>query len=108
IFEPFFTTKEVGRGTGLGLSIVYGIVRRHGGAIHVTSEPGRGTTFRIHLPLLASSRSTSAPESEPAAPGGAETILLAEDDPAVRRSTRLLLEQFGYTVLEASDGAEAV
>jgi CheY-like chemotaxis protein len=109
IFEPFFTTKEVGRGTGLGLAIVYGIVKRHRGAIEPTSEPGRGTTFRIYLPLLAPSTAPSEPQPSLAGVGDAdETILLAEDDAAVRRSTRLLLEQHGYTVLEAVDGADAV
>jgi PAS domain S-box-containing protein len=108
IFEPFFTTKEVGRGTGLGLSIVYGIVKRHGGLIRATSEPGRGTRFFTYLPLLAAP--VTARETLEPAPldGGTETILFAEDNASVRRSLRLLLEQYGYTVLEATDGADAV
>jgi len=109
IFEPFFTTKEVGKGTGLGLAMVYGIIKQHEGFINVYSEPGKGTTFRIYLPLIE----TETMEEQPIiaaelAKGGTETILLAEDDPAVRKLTLLVLEQMGYTVIIANDGEEAV
>jgi two-component system NtrC family sensor kinase len=108
IFEPFFTTKEIGRGTGLGLSIVYGIVQHHNGFINCYSEPGKGTTFRIFLPLVrpVPPAETRAPEPPPT--GGTETILLAEDDASARDLTRQILETFGYTVIEAVDGEDAV
>jgi len=110
IFEPFFTTKEVGKGTGLGLSMVYGIVKKHDGFITVYSERGKGTTFKIYLPV---SQVKAAPEKEhKEAPvpslEGTETVLLAEDDEFVRRLTRTVLEKFGYTVIEAADGEDAV
>jgi signal transduction histidine kinase/CheY-like chemotaxis protein len=111
IFEPFFTTKEVGKGTGLGLSIVYGIVKQHDGYINVSSEPGKGTTFTIYLPLIK-----SLIDQNPAAgiadnsllPGGTETLLLAEDDPAVGNFHRTLLEGVGYRVITATDGQKAL
>lgn len=108
IFEPFFTTKEASKGTGLGLSTVYGIVHQSGGAIDVESKIGRGTTFRIHLPL-----SLEAPSAEPtiqtSAPvAAAATILLVEDDPMVRELTSVVLRRSGYEVLEASNAGEAV
>ena len=109
IFEPFFTTKEVGKGTGLGMSVVYGIVKRHDGMITVHSEPGHGTTFKIYLPIneTAQTEEKTAPvEEDPV--GGAETILLAEDDRTVRDMTRMILEDFGYTVITAVDGFDAV
>ncbi len=110
IFEPFFTTKEVGKGTGLGLSMVYGIIKQHHGHISVESEEGKGTTFRIYLPLTetAVSKDIRTAEAATAITGGAETILLAEDEEAVRKLTKTVLEEFGYTVIEASDGQEAV
>jgi len=111
IFEPFFTTKEVGKGTGLGLSMVYGIIKQHQGYIRVDSEEGKGTTFRIYLPLTdtAVSKDTRAKKEETTAiTGGAETILLAEDEESVRKLAKTVLEEFGYTVIEASDGQEAV
>ena len=110
IFDPFFTTKSVERGTGLGLSIVYGIVQQHQGHIECSSQPGKGTTFTIYLPLV--SVDLTQQEKEGAAkgpvPGGHETILLAEDEAAIRGLFRKILEQHGYTVIEAKDGAEAV
>jgi CheY-like chemotaxis protein len=108
IFEPFFTTKEVGKGTGLGLSMVYGIIKQHKGYITVTSEPGKGTTFSIYLPLVAG----AAPEAEKKTPAsasrGGETVLLAEDDRDVRSLTKTVLENFGYRVIEAVDGEDVV
>lgn len=108
IFEPFYTTKEVGRGTGLGLSIVYGIVKQHEGIINVQSEPGRGATFRIYLPATGKQAGTTTVEERSDEQGGSETILLAEDDDAVRTFTKSLLESTGYTVIEAVDGEDAV
>ena len=104
IFEPFFTTKEVGKGTGLGLAIVYGIVKKHGGFITVASAPGQGTTFTIYLPLKAPPKKGARRRKPERIPSGDETILLIEDDPAVRQVTRSILEEFGYSVLEAADG----
>lgn len=108
IFEPFYTTKEVGRGTGLGLSIVYGIVRQHEGDIHVYSEPGKGTSFKVYLPLLGQEPDGESQEPGESLTGGVETILVAEDDPDVRRLLVAMLEQFGYSVIEAVDGEDAV
>ncbi|HJV35709.1 ATP-binding protein, partial [Geomonas sp.] len=106
IFEPFFTTKETGHGTGLGLSIVYGIVKQHQGYINVYSEPGKGTSFRIYLPLIDAVEVTSALSLRQAG-GGSETLLLAEDDPGVRALVRSVLVGAGYRVIEACDGEEA-
>jgi PAS domain S-box-containing protein len=108
IFEPFFTTKAPGMGTGLGLSTVYGIVKQHGGYLDVRSEPGEGSTFSIYLPVvrLQEREDTKAPAVS--VRGGDETVLVAEDDGAVRKITKDVLERFGYTVLEAEDGEEAV
>jgi two-component system, cell cycle sensor histidine kinase and response regulator CckA len=109
IFEPFFTTKELGKGTGLGLSTVYGIVRQSGGHIWVYSEPGQGTTFKVYLPLVE-----QAVQMEKSALGstgslnGMETILLVEDEDALRELTRNLLEGAGYTVLEAERPEKAI
>ena len=108
IFEPFFTTKKVGKGTGLGLSIVYGIIQQHHGFITVYSEPGEGTCFRIHIPLLAGGSPLPAEAAAASAVAGTETILLAEDDSAVRGILNLTLQEAGYTVIEATSGKEAV
>ncbi len=109
IFEPFFTTKTVGKGTGLGLAISYGIIKQHNGYIKVYSEPGQGTAFKIYLPL---SDVASLPEtkSEGVVPvkGGEETVLVAEDDGALRNLSRIVLESFGYTVITAENGEEAI
>jgi two-component system, cell cycle sensor histidine kinase and response regulator CckA len=110
IFEPFFTTKQVGKGTGLGLATVYGIVKQHQGWIEVSSQVGAGATFRIYLPALDAVH--AAPKNgapEPEAPlRGTETVLLVEDDEALRAVTHLLLERCGYRVLEAGSGPEAL
>ena len=108
IFEPFFTTKEKGKGTGLGLSTVYGIVNQSGGHVWAESVPGKGTTFRICLPRV------EEPVEEPdrgkpaTTPGRGETVLLAEDEPAVRNIARTILRDNGYAVLEAANGVQAL
>ncbi|MCM0080336.1 ATP-binding protein [Geomonas sp. Red32] len=108
IFEPFFTTKGVGKGTGLGLSMVYGIVKEHGGYIDAASEQGGGTVFQIFLPLVKQEEIVDEKVASEQVRGGAETILLAEDDYQVRSMTREFLEKFGYRVLVAEDGQQAV
>jgi len=109
IFEPFFTTKSVGKGTGLGLAVAYGIIKQHEGYINVYSEPERGATFRLYLPLIvADIREEESPEEEKSPAHGTETILLAEDDTLLRNLARTTLTRFGYTVIEAADGEEAV
>jgi PAS domain S-box-containing protein len=109
IFEPFFTTKEVGKGTGLGLSTVHAIVREHHGFITVDSQPGRGSVFRVHLPaenLGAHAPSPATPRST--SRGDGQTILVIDDEPAIRELSRNLLESHGDTVITACDGAEGV
>lgn len=106
IFEPFFTTKDIGKGTGLGLVTVYGIVKKHGGNITVDSEKGMGTVFHVYLPAINARAAETKSKPEPA--GGRETILLAEDDANVRESMAILLNRFGYTVIQAVDGEDAV
>lgn len=108
IFEPFFTTKEVGKGTGLGLSMVYGIIKQHNGYINCYSEPGKGTTFKIYMPLIEGEPEKAKEEKHVPALRGTETILLAEDDEDVRKLTKIVLEEAGYRVVEAADGEEAV
>jgi len=109
LFEPFFTTKPPGKGTGLGLSTVYGIVRQSDGAISVETEPGRGTTFRIYLPQCTEAASPAHPPQSPASEvKGNETILLVEDQEAIREVTVEYLGRLGYDVLAASDGEEAL
>jgi len=109
IFEPFFTTKSAEHGTGLGLSTVYGIVKQHGGQIRVRSAPGEGATFLLVLPRFEAPDSKAADRPRDADPcGGTETILLAEDDAAVRRLTSALLRRRGYTVIEAAHPEEAL
>jgi two-component system, cell cycle sensor histidine kinase and response regulator CckA len=108
IFEPFFSTKAPGRGTGLGLSTVFGIVSESGGAIAVYSEPNHGTTFKIYFHRHDESAAAAQPGSEMPVRGGRETILLVDDAVALRRLTRRLLQDCGYTVLESGDPAEAL
>ena len=109
LFEPFFTTKEVGQGTGLGLATVYGIVKQNNGFISVISELGQGTTFKIYIARYVDSQDCIPKEMLPApATGGVETILLVEDELAILKMTRLVLERQGYTVLTASTPLEAI
>jgi len=108
IFEPFFTTKGPDKGTGLGLAVVYGIVKQHNGFIHVYSEPGKGTTFRTYFPAVGVPVDAKAIASRGIIRGGNETILLAEDDESVRHLTERTLSSYGYRVLSACDGEEAV
>jgi len=109
VFEPFFTTKERGRGTGLGLSTVYGIVQQWGGHIGVYSEPTQGSAFKVYLPRLAGvAHAPDAPSPSSARPTGRETILLVEDEDGVREVARETLQLYGYRVLEARDGMEAL
>jgi CheY-like chemotaxis protein len=106
VFDPFFTTKEAGKGTGLGLSTVYGIVAQHKGFIALYSEPQIGTTFHIYLPTVSAGSEEKADASE--IRGGTEKLLIAEDNDAVRRAISDILRRYGYTVMEAVDGQDAV
>lgn len=108
-FEPFFSTKEEGKGTGLGLSMVYGFVKQSGGHVKIYSEPGQGTTVKIYLPRTTAAEEPMAPvEAQHPAVGGTETILVAEDDEAVRTTVVEMLTELGYRVLKASDAASAL
>jgi CheY-like chemotaxis protein len=109
IFEPFFTTKEAGKGTGLGLAMVYGFVSQSGGHIQVDSVPGRGTTFRLYLPRSEEAETFPVrARQEYRIPTGDETILLVEDEEAVRTLAGLVLQSYGYKVLVATDGQEGL
>ncbi|HKT61770.1 MAG TPA: PAS domain S-box protein [Gemmatimonadales bacterium] len=108
VFEPFFTTKAVGEGTGLGLATVYGIVRQSGGFISAYSEPGLGSAFKIYLPLIDAPAADAATKAPATVRGGSETVLVAEDDESVREILVRWLREYGYTVLEARDGAHAL
>jgi PAS domain S-box-containing protein len=110
IFEPFFTTKQQGKGTGLGLATVYGIVKQHEGLIQAISTPGRGSTFNLYWPICncTASATHSVATAKPSVQGGSERVLLAEDEPMVRRLARLVLEKSGYKVITAENGADAL
>lgn len=109
IFEPFYTTKELGKGTGLGMAIVFAAVRQHNGFISVESTPGQGTVIRVYLPLATDKETPDQPETMRAFPqSGSETILLAEDDADVRKLMASTLSRFGYEVIQAADGVEAL
>ncbi|HVO35982.1 MAG TPA: PAS domain S-box protein [Gemmatimonadales bacterium] len=108
VFEPFFTTKPPGEGTGLGMSVVYGLVKQHLGFVNVESEPGQGTTVRVYLPAAAGAVTAAEHPPTPAVRGGTETILLVEDEEALRAAATRVLEKHGYTVIAAADGHEAL
>ena len=107
IFEPFFTTKEIGRGTGLGLATVYGIVKQHQGWVEVESQVNQGTTFKVFLPASSKAAAIHDRKEPRAVPGGDETILVVEDEPALRELVQEILQKKGYTVLEAATGNTA-
>jgi CheY-like chemotaxis protein len=108
IFEPFFTTKAAGKGTGLGLAMVYGIVEQSGGGVEVETAPGAGTTFRIYLPVAASGAQAPAAGVAVAKGGGAETVLVVEDEDALRQITTRVLTGAGYDVIAADGADEAI
>lgn len=108
LFEPFFTTKELGKGTGLGLAIVYGIIKQHNGYINVYSEKVIGTTFTIYLPLIEMAPNERDQQEEETLQYGVETILVADDDKSLRCFLETILCQFGYTVITATDGVDAI
>jgi CheY-like chemotaxis protein len=108
VFEPFFTTKELGKGTGLGLATVYGIVKQNNGFINVHSEPGKGSTFTVYLPRHGAKLDSERASIALPAVRGHETILLVEDEPAILRATKRMLERLGYKVLAAVTPGEAM
>jgi len=108
LFEPFFTTKEIGKGTGLGLATALGIVQQSGGYISVYSEVDRGTTFKVYFPRTDRAAEASVPDVSESLLGGSETILLVEDEEQVRTVACTILRKHGYTVLETSNGGEAL
>jgi len=110
LFEPFFTTKGLGKGTGLGLATCYGIIKQSSGHIHVYSEPGQGTTFKVYLPIVAGAAAHVAPVApdSTAVRSGSECILLAEDEEALRELAACVLRDAGYTVFEATNGLDAL
>jgi len=108
IFEPFFTTKAPGQGTGLGLAMVFGVVTQTGGHIDVMTAPGHGTTFTIYLPAVSEPATASVAPEAPPVLEGCETVLLVEDEPAIRELVRKVLSGYGYTVLDAADGLHAI
>jgi two-component system, cell cycle sensor histidine kinase and response regulator CckA len=108
IFEPFFTTKEVGKGTGLGLSTVYGVVKQSGGNVWIYSQLGRGTTLKIYLPRVDEAEPVFAESVQAAVTSGAETVLLVEDEPALRDLIKYALTGHGFTVLDVPTPADAL
>ena len=108
IFEPFFTTKQPGKGTGLGLSTSFAIVKSHGGFINVYSEVGRGTAFKVHLPVAKTAEAQKAEEQLELPVGHGELVLVVDDEAMVREITNSILETHGYRVLTANDGVEAI
>jgi signal transduction histidine kinase len=108
IFDPYFTTKDLGEGTGLGLSVVHGIVKDHGGAIEVQSEPGVGTTFTLYFPTVQRKTSSNGIDSGASLPGGEERILLIDDEPSILRLNRSILRELGYRVSSESDSQRAL
>jgi CheY-like chemotaxis protein len=108
IFEPFFTSKELGKGTGLGLSTVYGIVSQARGRIEVDSEPGQGSVFRVYFPAASAEAENAAPVKSISTPKGKETVLLVEDEAAVRTLAETILARLGYNVLAADSGVTAI
>jgi CheY-like chemotaxis protein len=109
VFEPFFTTKSLDQHAGLGMAVVYGLVRQHEGFVSLETEPGRGTVVRLHFPVVEEGTTLPSAEDHPGElRGGNEVVLLVEDDASLRRATTRVLERFGYAVVTASDGKEAL